>query len=171
MEYIRNKLKLSNIGLDEDNPLWIGAWWMGFVIVGLIVLCIAPLMMLFPPAIPPPKGSLTDEAIGIKALENETSLSTVQEWWTAFLAIMKRLLGNKVYLFTLLSNIFMVNGIVGFAQFLPKYLEVMFRTRASTSGLIGPLAKTGAAIVGLITVGILIGKYRPKASTYNMCFK
>ena len=47
--------------------------------------------------------------------------------------------------------------------FLPKYFEFVFRRRASTSGLLGPVANSGATIIGLIVAGLVIGKWRPRA--------
>ena len=154
------------IGLNEDNPLWVGAWWMGFVIVGCIVLCVAPLMTLFPALIPPPKGSHTDAEDVRKRLEEEAGPSTAREWWAEFFAIIKRLFTNKIYVFTLGSTVFTLLAIIGFAQFLPKYFEFVFRRRASTSGLVGPVANSGATIIGVMIAGIIISKFRPRASKY-----
>ena len=150
-------------GLDEDNPLWVGAWWMGFVIVGSIVLCVAPLMTLFPALIPPPKGSHTDAEAIRKRIEEEAGPSTMKEWWAEFFSIVKRLFTNKVYVFTLGSTIFTLLAIIGFAQFLPKYFEFVFRRRASTSGLVGLVANSGATIIGLIISGFIVGKLKPRA--------
>ena len=73
--------------LDEDNPLWIGAWWMGFVIVGSIVLSLAPLMTLFPALIPPPEGIQTDAVAIRKQLGESGGPSTAKEWWADFFKI------------------------------------------------------------------------------------
>ena len=29
-------------GIDEDSPLWIGAWWKGCVIVGVFLIFVSP---------------------------------------------------------------------------------------------------------------------------------
>ena len=162
---------LKFVGLDEDNPLWVGAWWMGFVIVGCIVLCVSPFMTLFPPLIPPPKGSHTDAEDVRKRLEEEEGPSNAKEWWAEFFAIVKRLFTNKIYVFTLGSTVFTLLAIIGFAQFLPKYFEFVFRRRASTSGLVGPVANSGATIIGLIISGIVISKFRPRASKFKLGIK
>ena len=149
--------------MDEDNPLWIGAWWIGFVVVGCVLLCVAPLMTLFPSIIPPPKGKHTDAEAVRKKLEEEEGPSNIKEWWEEFFGVAKRLCTNKVYVFTLLSNIFTFLSVIGFAQFLPKYFEFVFRRRASTSGLVGPVANSGASIIGLLISGVVIAKWRPRA--------
>lgn len=120
-------------------------------------------MTLFPALIPPPKGSHTDAEDVRKKIEDEAGPATLKEWWAEFFSIVKRLFTNKVYVFTLISSIFSLLSIIGFAQFLPKYFEFVFRRRASTSGLLGPVANSGATIIGLIVAGLVIGKWRPRA--------
>ena len=95
----------------------------------------------------------------------ESYCSTTAKRFTTheFFSIVKRLFTNKVYVFTLISSIFSLLSIIGFAQFLPKYFEFVFRRRASTSGLLGPVANSGATIIGLIVAGLVIGKWRPRA--------
>ena len=51
------------IGLSEDNPQWIGAWWLGLAIIGPLLFAVSPLMTLFPSKIPPPKGTTTDAEV------------------------------------------------------------------------------------------------------------
>ena len=140
-----------------------GAWWLGFVIVGCIVLSVAPLMTLFPSLIPPPNGSQIDAEDVRRRIEKETGPSNAGEWWKEFFNIVQRLFSNKVYVFNLGSSVFSLMAIVGFAQFLPKYIEFVFRKRASTSGLFGPLAKSLSSMVGVVFSGWLIGKWRPRA--------
>ena len=133
------------------------------MIVGTVVMFVAPIMTLFPALIPPPKGSHTDAEDVRKKIEDEAGPASLKEWWAEFFSIVKRLFTNKVYVFTLISSIFSFLSIIGFAQFLPKYFEFVFRRRASTSGLLGPVANSGATIIGLIVAGLVIGKWRPRA--------
>ena len=136
---------------------------MGFAIVGTVVLCISPLMTLFPPLIPPPKGTHTNAELVSKNIENDTGPTNMVEWWRELIEIGRRLFRNKVFLFSLLSSIFSMLAVVGFAQFLPKYIEFVFRKRASTSGLFGPLAKSLSSMIGVVFSGWVIGKWRPRA--------
>ena len=147
-----------------------GAWWLGFTIVGCIVLSVAPLMTLFPSLLLPLNGSQRDAEDIQRRLEKEEGPSTAGEWWMEFFNIVKRLFTNKVYVFNVGSSVFSLMAIVGFAQFLPKYIEFVFRKRASTSGLDGPVAFSIAAIIGVVISGIIISKCRPRASKYFKIF-
>ena len=37
---------------DEDDPRWIGAWWMGPPIIGLLIFLSSLIIMLFPQKLP-----------------------------------------------------------------------------------------------------------------------
>ena len=37
---------------DEDDPRWIGAWWMGPPIIGLLIFLCSLIIMLFPQKLP-----------------------------------------------------------------------------------------------------------------------
>ena len=143
--------------------MWIGAWWMGAVITGSALICIAPFMTLFPSIIPPPGGIHTDGEVLRKKLEEEKKPASMKEWWQELLGVARRLGTNKIYILNLIASTFILLAIIGFVTFLPKYIEYVFRKRASTSGLVGPLANTGASIIGILISGFVIGKWRPRA--------
>ena len=50
-----------------------------------------------------------------------------------FLAAMKRLVTNKVFIYNFGSTLFYVFGFMGFGTFMPKYMEYNFRMKASTT--------------------------------------
>ena len=39
-------------GFDESDPRWIGAWWVGFVVVGALLMMLGPFLTLFPATLP-----------------------------------------------------------------------------------------------------------------------
>ena len=107
------------------------------------------------------------------------------EWWKETIAVTKRLASSKVYIYQNLSTAFFLFGIMGFAQFIPKYMEYHFRIRASTSGASGGIPKTFASVgknfvyhfnsvktlnilfyaVGLLVSGWVMSRWRFKART------
>jgi hypothetical protein len=52
---------------------------------------------------------------------------------------------------------------MGFALFMPKFIEFHFRQKASTSGASGGIAKTLSSVVGLLVSGWIIGRWRFRA--------
>lgn len=149
-------------GIDEDSPLWIGAWWKGCIIVGFFLICVAPFMMLFPSELPiPGKVRVRSESEEIKSESAEAHL-TVRVFWHETYEMGKRLIKNKIYVLHIFATTFILAVVVGFATFLPKYFEYMFRKRASTS-IVGPATKSIAAVIGLLLAGAVVTKWRPRA--------
>ena len=96
-------------------------------------------------------------------MAEEEDPANLKEWWTEFLVVVKRLATNRVYMLNLLSTIFLLLGHVGFYTFLPKYYEFGFHQTASTSGAAGGAANCVASIIGLITAGCAIQRWKPSA--------
>ena len=151
---------MLQLGFDEDNPLWIGAWWKGCVIVGVFLLIVSPLLTLFPGEIPIP-GRINSPEDGEK--ENESEENTFRDFLNENCDMGKRLMRNKLYVLHVLATMFILMAVIGFATFLPKYFEYMFRQRASSS-ISGPAIKSIAAVCGLLLAGAIVTKWQPRAS-------
>ena len=52
-------------GLKEGEDGWLGAWWLGFIIVGSSTLLIAPFLALFPQRLPDTRERTDAEALGL----------------------------------------------------------------------------------------------------------
>lgn len=48
--------------IDNKDPRWLGAWWLGWVFIGLVMLVFAVLIGMFPKKLPK-KGPATDTAL------------------------------------------------------------------------------------------------------------
>ena len=51
--------------LKEGEDGWLGAWWLGFIIVGSSTLLIAPFLALFPQRLPDTREKTDAEALGL----------------------------------------------------------------------------------------------------------
>ena len=49
---------------------------------------------------------------------------------------------------------------MGFATFMPKFIEYHYRKRASTSGYSGGISKTVSSVIGLLVSGWIMGRWR-----------
>ena len=119
-------------------------------------------MVLFPSVIPVQGNIHTDAEYVQKKRDEEKVPSSVGEWLKDITDVAKRLFKNRIYVLHLLATNFIIIGIVGFATFLPKYFEFVFRIRASTS-VIGPAAKSAAGVIGLLLAGAVVTKWQPRA--------
>ena len=74
--------------------------------------------------------------------------------------VVKRLLSKKLYTLNLVSAVTLLLGIVGFFQFLPKYLESQFYIKSSTAG-----GSTGgfsilSSAIGIIASGFVMSRWK-----------
>lgn len=51
-DVIRNFFFQDDPGIDLNNPRWVGAWWMGFLVLGGLLLFFTILLVLFPRRLP-----------------------------------------------------------------------------------------------------------------------
>ena len=145
--------------LQEGEGGWLGAWWLGFIIISLATATLAPLLALFPERLP------TEENTDAKRSEKEQAEETDSAWDYVRDTVncSKRLITNKVYVFNSLSTIFYLFGFIGFGTFVPKYFEYHFRRSASSSGSSGGISKAGGSVVGILISGWILGRFKFRA--------
>ena len=143
-------------GLQEGESGWLGAWWLGFIVISAVTLIFAPLLALFPERLP------TEEDTEAKRMEKEKleEPQSARDYVRETVNCGKRLLRNKVYLFNSLSTVFFLFGVVGFGTFIPKYFEYHFRRSASSSGSSGGMSKALGSVVGILISGAVLTKFR-----------
>lgn len=149
--------------LKEGDNGWLGAWWLGFIVIAVITSVIAPFLAFFPERLP------TDDDTEAKRMEKsrKEEPKTARDYIADTVNCGKRLLKNKVYVFNSLSTICFLFGFIGFATFIPKYFEYHFRRNASSSGRSGGLSKSLGSVVGILLSGIVLTKFKFSARTVS----
>ena len=51
------------IDFGESDPRWLGAWWLGPPVIGMLTFVFAILVGLFPRRLPVPDAQMTDAAV------------------------------------------------------------------------------------------------------------
>lgn len=166
--------------INNKDPRWLGAWWLGWIILGFTMLLFSWLIAMFPKELPKmrlqrqsseiPRAlratSDDDEAEPFKANNNAKSTSDSQPAedfpkLKDFPTALMRLLKNKLLMYNILSGIFYILGSSGYITFLSKYMEVQFNKNSSDATIItGPVTIIGM-VTGFLLSGVLITKYRP----------
>lgn len=110
------------------DPRWIGAWWIGYLFIGLGIFLSALPMFFFPKKI-----RAKAEANKMNAVDTtEKSLKAeVKETMHA----LQRLIKNPVYVFRIVGNIFGYIALAGYYISFPKYTEHQFSQTASRASL------------------------------------
>ncbi|GAB0089866.1 Solute carrier organic anion transporter family member [Sergentomyia squamirostris] len=162
--------------ITPSDPRWMGAWWMGWIVVGSIMMVFAVLIGMFPKDLPKkPKKSIANgiqaegEDVPLKGLnpkpeEPITPQTLEKPKMKDFPKAMARLFKNKVIMFNIISGIFYILGASGYMTFFAKYIEVQFhKTRSDSTIIAGPINLFGM-VTGFLISGWIITKKKPSAS-------
>ncbi|KAL3879002.1 hypothetical protein ACJMK2_031324 [Sinanodonta woodiana] len=142
---------LEDTDIRPDDPRFIGAWWLGFVILGLASILVAIPMACFPKNL---KGSREKE---VKAKVTGRKMSVVVKETIGVVRAVGVILGTPVYTLTLIGGWLQVLSVASFLGFEPKYLEIQFAVQAWKANII-----IGVASIIAYSAGSLIGGYITK---------
>ncbi|KAJ8669939.1 hypothetical protein QAD02_001198 [Eretmocerus hayati] len=156
--------------IENDDPRWLGAWWLGWVILGTSMAVIAVLLAMFPRELQKSKKSskkqiLIESEMPLKKdiVEKKIEKSVPQEMPSLkdFPKMSKRILKNKLLMFNIASGIFYILSAAPFMSFITKYLEVLYQTKPGEGTVVvGPLTLIGM-IVGFLVSGLVISRLKP----------
>lgn len=160
---------LNSVSLTPDNPRWVGAWWVGFLISGALAFLVALPIAGFPKSLPGSdqykkdreqevykgKGK-KDNYVVDKQLDNEKE-SPLN--YKQILKSVKVLVMNPTFMFLNLAAACEGNLLSGFATFAPKFIEAQFSLQASTAAQYVGYAAIPAGGGGTFLGGYLVKKF------------
>lgn len=124
--------------LTEDDPAWVGAWWIMHVLIGGFSILLAIPVLMFP-RFTPSYNIIMKARQKVMAKQYKSRYGEEKrfsEQLKSFPIHLKKLLTNPTWLFIaigVISLLFSLNALVGFG---PKYVESQFGVSASTAGLL-----------------------------------
>lgn len=83
-----------------------------------------------------------------------------------FKEALKRFLSNPLILLFVLGNATRYSGIIGFYMFYVKYLETTFRISTAATGQLLGTASMLPMAVGILSGGLIIAYFKPKARAF-----
>ncbi|KAF4015382.1 hypothetical protein G4228_006834 [Cervus hanglu yarkandensis] len=158
--YIDIDLKHS-IDITEDDPRWLGAWWIGFLISWLLAWSLIIPFSCFPKHLP---GTAKIQEGKISQTHQSASLqhtdSNFGQSFKDFPAALKNLMRNTVFMCLVLSTCSEALITTGFATFLPKFIENQFGLSSSSAATLAGTVLIPGAALGQILGGILVSKFK-----------
>uniref|UniRef100_A0A336M246 Solute carrier organic anion transporter family member n=1 Tax=Culicoides sonorensis TaxID=179676 RepID=A0A336M246_CULSO len=168
--------------ISDKDPRWLGAWWLGWVVLGIAMTIFAFLIGLFPKELPKKQLQETEKKPALFGEEellngqdvgqpflNDHNLGSLnnlapkKQNRATFYEAIYRLIKNKVLMFNIFSGVFYILGSSGYITFIAKYMEVQFhRSSADATTITGPATLFGM-IIGVMISGVFISKMRPRA--------
>ena len=142
--------------LEESDPGWVGAWWIGYVICGIISILISVLFFMFPEKYPD-TDFIQEERIKQMSIKRKRKISKEDLNIKFHIKELPRqlvnLLVNVPFMCVTIAFSFQALVISGLVSFAPKYIETQFGLSASVGSLI-----SGAVAIPSAGVGIMLGK-------------
>ncbi|CAG2114593.1 unnamed protein product [Medioppia subpectinata] len=139
-------------GVNRRDPRFIGAWWIGFVAIGVLLLVASLPLFLFPPQFKSAHVKINN------IRDNKTSLK-------GMLQSVKRLFKNKLFVFNLAGNVFRHTGFGGYYINKTKYIESQFRQTSSGASILTGTTSILPMTVGIMISGMIIKYIKPRPLT------
>nr|XP_055036197.1 solute carrier organic anion transporter family member 2B1 [Misgurnus anguillicaudatus]XP_055036198.1 solute carrier organic anion transporter family member 2B1 [Misgurnus anguillicaudatus] len=157
-----DKMSLAEITLRNDDPRWVGAWWLGFLVAGTILLLTSLPYMFFPrkmikeeiseaPA-EPSSEKMTEEK---KPPTDPTEDMSLTDFLKSFPKIIMRTLRNPIYLLIVLAQVNLAAMVAGLATFMAKFIEKQFTQTASFSTMMIGGLNIPSAMLGIMAGGVI----------------
>ncbi|KAL8589511.1 hypothetical protein ACOMHN_015897 [Nucella lapillus] len=155
--------------MTPDDPRWVGAWWLGFVLTSVVNLMVSLPILCFGAELPSAKhirqirvsqahtqaqeGKKEATTEGVEP--NPATPSQGELSLRHFVQTSLTLLSNPCFLFISLSMVSESISLSGVATFLPKMIEKKFRVSASKAAMWSGLAVVPSAASGQFLGGFV----------------
>ncbi|XP_036036608.1 solute carrier organic anion transporter family member 1C1 isoform X5 [Onychomys torridus] len=163
-------VNLDHITITPKDPQWVGAWWLGYLIAGLLSLLAAVPFWCLPKTLPRSQnredsGSssekskfIIDDPINYQMAPGEEM--KIMEMARNFLPSLKTLLRNPVYILYLCASTVQFNSLFGMVTYKPKYIEQQYGQSSSKANFVIGLINIPAVALGIFSGGIVMKKFR-----------
>ncbi|XP_061684393.1 solute carrier organic anion transporter family member 1C1 isoform X1 [Syngnathoides biaculeatus] len=162
-------VKLETITITPADSRWVGAWWLGYLIAGVITLLSAIPFWFLPRSLPipgsrgpenPEQTSFIKDSAPVKHNYPAEERTSFIEMAKDFIPTVRSLLGHPVYLIYLCVTIIQLNSLIGMVTYKPKYIEQHFRQSASKANFLMGVINIPAVALGMFSGGLLMKKMK-----------
>lgn len=156
--------------IPPRHPRWVGAWWIGYLVIGLTLLLITWALLLLPKTMPGARRRALSH-LRVAAKEGSEKFREVSQSMRAsssekkngILPTVKRILKNEVYVLIIANQVLYWFAFFGYITFKAKYLEHQFRMSASKANQYIASAAIAATLMGWLGTGAALTLFRPRA--------
>uniref|UniRef100_A0A8C6MKX9 Solute carrier organic anion transporter family member n=1 Tax=Moschus moschiferus TaxID=68415 RepID=A0A8C6MKX9_MOSMO len=163
-------VNLDHITITPKDPQWVGAWWLGYLIAGIITLLAAVPFWCLPRTLPRSRSREDSSSSSEKSkfiMDDHMDYQTppgekakIMEMARDFLPSLKSLFGNPVYFLYLCASTVQFNSLFGMVTYKPKYIEQQYGQSASKANFVIGLINIPAVALGIFSGGIVMKKFR-----------
>ncbi|XP_075054431.1 solute carrier organic anion transporter family member 2B1-like isoform X2 [Mixophyes fleayi] len=160
-----DKIPASEIVLSPNDPRWIGAWWLGFIVSACIVAVTSIPYFFFPREMPKEAANEKADEIEpslIDAFKNKPDSNesvSLAKFIKVFPKVLFRTLKNPVYILLVLAQANLSAMVCGLATFMAKFLERQFSITASLANLMIGSVNIPGAMAGIVIGGVIMKRF------------
>uniref|UniRef100_A0AAY4BF53 Solute carrier organic anion transporter family member n=1 Tax=Denticeps clupeoides TaxID=299321 RepID=A0AAY4BF53_9TELE len=133
---------LDVIAINHKDSRWVGAWWLGFLVTGAVMLLAGIPFWFLPKSLP--------------KQESKNSKKAVND----FLPSLKRLFSDSVYILIICTSLVAVSGFIGMITFKPKFMEQTYGQSSSKAIFMIGIMNLPAVALGIITGGFVMKRFK-----------
>ncbi|XP_063969914.1 solute carrier organic anion transporter family member 4A1-like [Lytechinus pictus] len=152
------KLDEHSVSLTSDHPLWVGAWWLGFLVAAAIVAVLALIIMGFPKKQPGSEKIAERRPSEAQKGSEFKSQEGFFEKVIDFPRALGKIITNPPFIsicFAMATEWFIITGV---AVFVPKFFEAQLNMSSTqVASILGVLSIT-AQLIGSLGSGIVINR-------------
>ncbi|XP_077548386.1 solute carrier organic anion transporter family member 4A1-like [Haemaphysalis longicornis] len=146
----------SEVKINRFSKVWVGAWWLGFVIASILAYIVAIPIWAFPKHLPGHREIQDAKKLEAKGSHDPKS---DEEKPDSFFALVCALLTNRTFVLLTIAGTIETMMASGISAFITKILEAQFGlTSSATATLLGIIA-IPSAVGGTLLGGYLIDKF------------
>nr|XP_006633230.2 PREDICTED: solute carrier organic anion transporter family member 1C1-like isoform X1 [Lepisosteus oculatus] len=161
---------MDSITITPGDARWVGAWWLGYLIAGVITLLSAIPFWFLPKSLPIPgtrrnSKCSPEQSRFIKESQIENKYIAEEpvnfsEMAKEFLPSLKNLLGNPIYFLYLCVTVIQFNSLIGMVTYKPKYIEQHYGQSASKANFLMGVINIPAVALGIFSGGVIMKKFK-----------
>ncbi|XP_054749389.2 solute carrier organic anion transporter family member 4A1-like [Lytechinus pictus] len=154
----------DTLTIDKTNPLWVGAWWIGFIMNGVLLFIFSIIYMGFPKSLPGGSVIMRDrqfetqkdcEFTGKDGAVNQTKDLPRAVW---------NLVTNLPFMFMSMTVVFQFFLLATLAVFGPKYIESQLSMSPNEAAYSMGILSVSGGLSGALIGGLLVNRLDLKFS-------
>lgn len=147
--------------LDPSDTDWIGAWWLGMVIVSGLLLIDSIVIFGYPRRLSSEKAANHEPGPSSPPLPHSPTPQTSNNGLLGFPRAVLQLMSNDIFVFRTISSVLHILPISGLYFFLPRFVQTQFDVTAGVATAISGLAGILVMFPAVMTSGVCIKYIRP----------
>ncbi|VDI67070.1 Hypothetical predicted protein [Mytilus galloprovincialis] len=147
---------LEDVPIKPSDPNWIGAWWLGFLVFGIMSILSAVPIFLFPSKL---LGNTNVSALKNRRRTQETKLSFLHTEIKGLFKAICRIFSSPLFSLTLFAAVLQLLSVSTYLTFLVKYYENQFHLPTWKSNLVMAGCTITSLCIGTFIGGVVSRKY------------